>query len=357
MSVTSAPTLDVVVTIRETWQCQTAGRRLADVVLAVDVTGSDDGGEEQKLRGEFGDDGVLLERLDAENTDPCVLTVSCGRAAVGRLMIVSEARTMEVYLPSGEYCATVRGEKQEHIQQGDRGPFYRKQLSLDAAPSSCDVKLLSLSSGSSVMVRTLVVGLRPAAPSRPEESAIDLQRVQSLVDEIGAGLSPGARNLMDMVRLQQKNQNSFLPLLMGGGFLSALARAPNVGSAFAAQPESDSVAPGNRAASAEMLCDFLKGRRDGVGSAPPEVLRELCGQVTRLRLDRETMPPIAATASMERRLEEMERRLKEHMDRRLDALELKLERALLAILPQGASSGLPPEEPANGNRTREAASL
>lgn len=39
---------------------------------------------------------------------------------------------------------------------------------------------------------------------------------------------------------------------------------------------------------------------------------------------------------MEHRLEEMERRLKEHVDRRLDALEQKLERALLSVLPQFA---------------------
>lgn len=37
---------------------------------------------------------------------------------------------------------------------------------------------------------------------------------------------------------------------------------------------------------------------------------------------------------MERRLEEMERRLKEHVDSRLDALEQKLERTLLRVLPQ-----------------------
>lgn len=39
---------------------------------------------------------------------------------------------------------------------------------------------------------------------------------------------------------------------------------------------------------------------------------------------------------MERRLEDMERRLKEHVDRRLDALEQKLEKALLSALPQVA---------------------
>lgn len=43
---------------------------------------------------------------------------------------------------------------------------------------------------------------------------------------------------------------------------------------------------------------------------------------------------------MERRLEEMERRLKEHVDRRLDALEQKLEKALLVALNQGGVSSL-----------------
>lgn len=36
---------------------------------------------------------------------------------------------------------------------------------------------------------------------------------------------------------------------------------------------------------------------------------------------------------MERRLEEMEQRLKEHVDRRLDALEQKLEKAFFSVLP------------------------
>ncbi|XP_077482062.1 ATPase PAAT [Stigmatopora argus] len=353
MSVTSAATLDVVVTIGPAWRCRSEGRCLADVVLAVDVTAPNDGDgeEEQKLKQLWGD-GVLLERADDDNADPCVLTVSCVHAAVSRLMLVSEARTMEVYLPSGEYCGTVRGEKQEHIHQGERGPFYRKQLSLDAASSSCDVKLLSLSNGSTVMVRGLLVGLQQAAPSRPEDNtgAIDLQRVQSLVDEMGAGLSPGARNLMDMVRQQQKNQSGFLPLLMGGGFLSAFARPPNVGGTPTTQPEADSVGPAHP--TVEILCDFLKGRRDGVGPAPPEMLRELCGQVTKLRLDRDKTPPIVA--SMERHLEEMERRLKDHMDRRLDALEVKLERALLAILPQGAPADIPSGEVASPHPAREA---
>lgn len=42
---------------------------------------------------------------------------------------------------------------------------------------------------------------------------------------------------------------------------------------------------------------------------------------------------------MERRLEEMERRLKEHVDRRLDALEQKLEKVLLSALPLAVLNG------------------
>lgn len=42
------------------------------------------------------------------------------------------------------------------------------------------------------------------APSSPACGAtIDMQQVQSLVEEMGTSLSPGAQNLMDMVRVQQ----------------------------------------------------------------------------------------------------------------------------------------------------------
>lgn len=49
-----------------------------------------------------------------------------------------------------------------------------------------------------------------------------------------------------------------------------------------------------------------------------------------------TVPPLCRELDsvMERRLEEMEKRLMEHVDRRLDALEQKLEKALLSALPQ-----------------------
>ena len=63
---------------------------------------------------------------------------------------------------------------------------------------------------------------------------------------------------------------------------------------------------------------------------------------------------------MERRLEEMEKRLKEHVDRRLDALEQKLEKALLSALPlavlnQGGMSSSVGGGPASAGPTEHTA--
>lgn len=52
---------------------------------------------------------------------------------------------------------------------------------------------------------------------------------------------------------------------------------------------------------------------------------------------------------MEHRLEEMERRLKEHIDHRLDALEQKLEKILLGALPLvGCNQGTPASSATRG---------
>ncbi|XP_054622722.1 ATPase PAAT isoform X2 [Dunckerocampus dactyliophorus] len=361
--------VDVGVKSAEAWLCQPEGRQLADLVLAVDVSGKDEG----ELTETFWGNPVLLEQVDEGS--PCILTLTCSPASpatISHLMLVSEARTMEVYLQTGEYCGTVRGQRRDDVQHPDRGPFYRKQLTLEEPASSCEVKLLSLGGRGSLMLCGLVVGLRPLQPHPPgtsSDGAVNLQRVQSLVEGMGTTLSPGAQNLMDMVRVQHKNQTSsldaFWPLLMGRGFLSTLA-----GEGHTPQPPQNPSGPlpedsahpdgpqrqlteGSEpgAPLAEMMSHFLKGWEHGqVPSPAPEllpVLQKVCGQVTQLRLDDVTAAKERMTQNgtreleraMERRLEEMERRLKEHMDRRLDALEQKLEKALLGALQQGTPGG------------------
>uniref|UniRef100_A0A8C7YE01 Uncharacterized protein n=1 Tax=Oryzias sinensis TaxID=183150 RepID=A0A8C7YE01_9TELE len=75
---------------------------------------------------------------------------------------------MEVYDQTGEYCGTARGSRTDCVvsdRYTDRAPVKPRPL--------------------------------PA-------SSIDLQRVQGLVEEMGATLSPGAQNLMEMVQFQQQ---------------------------------------------------------------------------------------------------------------------------------------------------------
>lgn len=68
-------------------------------------------------------------------------------------------------------------------------------------------QLLSLGGRSTVGIRHVVVGLRfsPGADFQPSPGAgVDLHRVQAMMQEMGATLSPGAQNLMEMVQFQQK---------------------------------------------------------------------------------------------------------------------------------------------------------
>lgn len=71
---------------------------------------------------------VLLEQT--EEGSPCVLMLQCSPcspSAISRLLVISEARTMEVYSHTGEYCGTVRGEREDGVQT-DRYTHTHTQL-------------------------------------------------------------------------------------------------------------------------------------------------------------------------------------------------------------------------------------
>ncbi|XP_035764674.1 ATPase PAAT [Neolamprologus brichardi] len=358
--------VDISVKSEATWVCHTQGRHLADVVLPVHInntTKEEDEVSELDREETQCCDPVLLEQM--EEGSPCVLKFHCNPslpATISRLLVISEARTMEVYSQTGEYSGTVRGSKDDSIQldSADRGPFYKKQLIIEEPSSACEVKLLSLAGRSSVMVAKVIVSLQLLQSCPAPNPGIDMQRVQCLMEEMGTSLSPGAQNLMEMVQFQQKNQTGslagFLPLLMGSGAFSGLGRevsmCPGAGN-FLPRPAEFKVQ--NPFVLFFVLrldhlktrptLHFLKGQgvNQGFGSSPEllPMLQNVCGQVTQLRLDdaaaeKEKMMRNGTwelDSAMERRLEEMEKRLKEHMDRRLDALEQKLEKALLSALP------------------------
>ncbi|XP_040455313.1 ATPase PAAT-like [Falco naumanni] len=131
---------------------------------------------------------VVVERR-AGGEAPCVLHLECrpgGAAEMVSVGILSEARNMEAYVGE-EYCGTGRGQSLGAARtagETDKVTLYKKYLKFECPAASCRIKLLSIG------------------------SSIDLDRVQTIMESMGSKLSPGAQQLMDMVRCQQKNSLS-----------------------------------------------------------------------------------------------------------------------------------------------------
>ncbi|XP_062859295.1 ATPase PAAT [Trichomycterus rosablanca] len=310
-------------------------------------------------------ESVRLEQT--EEGSPCIITLLCrpnSGAMISTVQVVSEARTIEVYSLSGDYCGTSRGVEDPKWQlngAGEKKSIYKSHLGLECPMASCEVKLLSLGGRSTVEIIQVSVGLRflQAEHCPPAMNpGIDLQRVRTMMEEMGATLSPGAQNLMEMVQFQQKNKTDllggFLPLLMGGrgglfggGALACLAKQ--------ATPTEEAPSNGAQVTSAHPSTihdqsGVPAGQTWPQSPVSPDllpVLQSVCGQVTQLRLDtqnspekkngeREEPPGFAGLEKalekvVERRMEEVEKRLMEHMDERLNVLQQRLELTLQQI--------------------------
>lgn len=363
------------VDVSSSWICQTEGPSLSDVLISVDSLENKDPNENHELSCAAAP--VLLSQ--PEEGAPCVLSLNCRPpSAMVRLELVSEARTVEAYDQRGEYCGTARGERDHSAatDSPDSGPFYRTGLVLDQPSTSCEVKLLSLCGRRCVRVLSVAVGLRAVCSGASVNPGIDLQQVQSMMEQMGTSLSPGAQHLMDMVHFQQQNQTSSLsslfPMLMGARGLSLNSpQTPPPQSEFTSTPDaspnqngamshdsgpassdstcsesSEARSPVSPAHVSEMMSQLMRGRGPALGSAPDllPVLQSVCGHVTQLRHDNAAALKELANGNgeldpaMERRLEQMELRLKEHLDKRLDALEHKLDSVLsLALTSQAAA--------------------
>ncbi|XP_043110420.1 ATPase PAAT [Puntigrus tetrazona] len=352
---------DAVISARSSWLCSSQ-KQLYDVLTTTQNNSpSDDRFEHDRC------DPVCLDR--AEEGLPCVVTLLCtpnSASVISSLQVISEARTIEVYSLSGEYCGTCRGED-VHRSQTDGGEekrhFYRNHLVLENPVASCEVKLLSLGGRSSVAIAHVGVGLevvkdRRAGPSI--DPGIDLQRVQTMMEEMGTTLSPGAQNLMELVQCQQKNKSDmlsgFIPLLMGGGALSCLSRGGGASSSAGAEsgPNLPSglgqlLSTSNQNQTPGAMSALLSSETGMINPDLLPMLQTVCGQVTQLRLEEATSPERKKNGEreghiccggfekfletvVEKRMDEMERRLKEHLDLRLDALQQRLEITLQQAL-------------------------
>ncbi|KAM8780311.1 LOW QUALITY PROTEIN: ATPase PAAT-like [Rhynchonycteris naso] len=169
---------------------------------------------------------ILKRRLNGQDESPCFLYLSCdpnGGEEIVSVGILSSARNMEVYVGE-EYCGTSRGQKVCNILGNSEHEdcFYRKYLKLESSTHACKIKLLSFGEKQCVFISKVVVHVRPvtehSSSSPALGSRIDLERVQNITESMGSKLSPGAQQLMSMVRVQQQQcrpLGELLPSLWG----------------------------------------------------------------------------------------------------------------------------------------------
>uniref|UniRef100_A0A8C9FBT6 Chromosome 10 open reading frame 88 n=1 Tax=Pavo cristatus TaxID=9049 RepID=A0A8C9FBT6_PAVCR len=163
-------------------------------------------------------EAVAVERRAGGGDTPCVLQLECrpGAERLAAVGVVSEARHMEVYVGE-EYCGTGRGMNCSFCfcSETETVTLYEKYLKLECPATSCRIKLLSIGEKQRVLISKIIVQVNTVSAKLATDfpslgSSIDLDRVQTIMESMGSKLSPGAQQLMDMVRYQQK-QNS-LPL-------------------------------------------------------------------------------------------------------------------------------------------------
>ncbi|XP_070608650.1 ATPase PAAT isoform X2 [Erythrolamprus reginae] len=211
------------------WKCPSDLARVLFVVPAGEFDAEElseptqNGQNIATLEGQINDDGVA----------PCLLYLHCdpcGTEEIVSLSIISEARNMEMYI-GDEYYGTGRGEQAFTIKHGsgDQISLYKKYLKLECSTVSCKIKLLSISEKQRVLINKIIVQVQSTCaktlPSVTLGSGINLDKVQAIMESMGSKLSPGAQQLLDMVRFQQKNGVSFgskLQTILGGnGFVCA----------------------------------------------------------------------------------------------------------------------------------------
>uniref|UniRef100_A0A5F9C6H1 Protein associated with ABC transporters n=1 Tax=Oryctolagus cuniculus TaxID=9986 RepID=A0A5F9C6H1_RABIT len=257
------------------------------VLLRAGVDARDPDWEEQLAPPAPGQGLVRLERSQCSQDEaPCFLYLLCdpeGGDAVAAVGVVSSARNMEVYLGQ-EYCGTSRGESVGSVPRGSEHEkiiLYKNYLKLESCTHACKIRLLSLGEKQCVFLSRVVVHVRsvPANSSTRSPalgSRIDLDKVQTMMRSMGSKLSPGAQQLMDMVRFQQQNRipvGEQLQAVLGspgyqhlGALQSPAAAGAPAKSACTPVPVRTALAPGDTAGSAQVQRG-LGGGLAGTGPA------------------------------------------------------------------------------------------
>ncbi|XP_054133017.1 ATPase PAAT [Melozone crissalis] len=190
------------VSARCSWPCAPPGGLARALCLR---RGAGDGEEP-------GGEAVLAERRDG-GEEPCELRLQCRPGAeMVSVGIVSQARNMEVYVGE-EYCGTGRGQSRGTRPapgETEEVTLYHKYLKFECPAAFCRIKLLSFGEKHRILISKIILEVKAVSAKLATDfpslgSSIDLDRVQTIMESMGSKLSPGAQQLMDMVRCQQKN--------------------------------------------------------------------------------------------------------------------------------------------------------
>ncbi|XP_058400176.1 ATPase PAAT-like [Diceros bicornis minor] len=157
---------------------------------------------------------ILRSSLNGRDEKPCFLYLRCdpgGGEEIVSVGVLSSARNMEVY-SGDEYWGTGRGEHVCSVRDDSEHEIilYKKYLKLESSTHACKIKLLSFGEKQCVFISKVVVHLKLVSVNSSTNSSalgskIDLERVQTIMESMGSKLSPGAQQLMNMVRFQQQN--------------------------------------------------------------------------------------------------------------------------------------------------------
>ncbi|XP_069914419.1 ATPase PAAT [Oryctolagus cuniculus] len=364
------------------------------VLLRAGVDARDPDWEEQLAPPAPGQGLVHLERSQcSQDKAPCFLYLLCdpeGGDAVAAVGVVSSARNMEVYLGQ-EYCGTSRGESVGSVPRGSEHEkiiLYKNYLKLESCTHACKIRLLSLGEKQCVFLSRVVVHVRsvPANSSTRSPalgSRIDLDKVQTMMRSMGSKLSPGAQQLMDMVRFQQQNRipvGEQLQAVLGspgyqhvGALQSPAPAGAPAKSACTPVPVGTALAPGDTAGSAQvhggenaaaldgcrtepqrgsgaarsrtgthMGCRRHRGRLYCCTTAPALTGALLC--LTLMCLLRMETQPVCSYLEkiLSKNMELMEKKLMDYIDERVRRLQEHVDRQLAVVVELLQSPSAPP---------------
>ncbi|KAM3912530.1 ATPase PAAT [Leptodactylus fuscus] len=355
------------------WHCQ------AELAAVLQVSGEDlPAHHEEEPSREY---CVLLEQPSSSQEDsPCTLSLVCAAQGKDRILNVTiscEARTIEFYGGSQdgqdeEYLGTSRGERLCTLEsRGEDHPviLYKTHLKFEFPVPSCTLKLLSLGGRDSVLVSKISVKMtsvpeRCSPASYVPGPSINLDCVQSIMDSMGGKMSPGAEQLMNMVRAQQKHQAPFGAHLMQlfGSFQHArhqikedsrqcpLVESKIPDTKMEHQDQASALHPSLQHAGPEsdvksVLSSLLqKSLGPATTSSGPDslvpLLRNLCGESKReaCSAPKEEKTDPALERLLSAHMERMERTLMAHIDQRMRSLQEHLDTRLDGLIHQMQSS-------------------